>query len=269
MRPRKRWRDIMAELTSQVAAPSPRPATAARAQEHDAAVSISIDDACKDREVLLQLVESCLFMRGEAIIEGDIADTLGIPLDAIHQALLDLVDRYASYGGAIRVREIDVGTWLMDLHPDVAEHVDTFYIDQKLCTRSEVMSLAFIAFMQPVPKHVLAFYRGTNAGSHARKWIDAGFMQEEIVKSGDSRLAAIVAKYRQDVEISRADALPVLEKMANGQKQAKSPVAWLASGEYSCYATTSRFSGYFNLPHDLESMKKELENWKEIYGLFD
>jgi chromosome segregation and condensation protein ScpB len=259
----------MAELKSQVASRLPLPATAARIQEQDAAISISIDDACKDREVLLQLVESCLFMRGEAIIEDDIASTLGIPADTVHQALLDLVDRYASYGGAIRVREIDDGTWLMDLHPDVAEHVDTFYIDQKPCTRSEVMSLAFIAFMQPVPKHMLAFYRGANAGSHARKWIEAGFMKEEIVKSGDPRLASIVAKYRQDLNINNADASPILENMANGQKQAKSPFAWLASGEYSCYATTARFCGYFNLPRDLESMKKELENWKEIYGLFD
>ncbi|MEX2681965.1 MAG: SMC-Scp complex subunit ScpB [Candidatus Sigynarchaeota archaeon] len=227
-----------------------------------------LDIAKKDSEVLLQLVESCLFMRGEAIAEGDIADTLGIPVASIHDALQSLAKRYDTYAGAIRVREIDDGLWLMDLREEVSDHVDTFYIEEMPYTRSEVMTLAFIAFTQPVPRQVLSHYRGSNAGSHARKFIKAGFVKEEIIKHDDPRVKDLVERYKQDVAERLANASQLLETNDGGNKEKKPRGSWLDRAEYICYATTNRFCGYFGLPRDFESMKKELENWKEIYGLF-
>ncbi len=233
------------------------------------ATQVSIETARKDSEVLVQLVESCLFMHGEAIAEGDIGDTLGIPVVAVHGALQELSKRYASYAGAIRVREIDGGLWLMDLHEEVSEHVDTFYIEQTPYTRSEIMTLAFIAFTQPVPRRVLSFYRGTNAGSHVRKLIEAGFIKEEPVGSQDPRLKDVVARYRNDLAERFAGALEAPASGKGVREEGRARDSWLGRPEYTCYGTTPRFCGYFNLPHDLDSMKKELENWKEIYGLFD
>lgn len=233
------------------------------------ATPVSIEAARKDGEVLLQLVESSLFMRGEAIAEGDIADTLGIPAVAVHGALQDLAKRYASYAGAIRVREIDDGLWLMDLHEDVAEHVDTFFIEQKPYTRSEIMTLAFIAFAQPVPRQVVSFYRGSNASSHARKLVEAGFVKEDCIKRDDPRLKDIVVKYKQDMAERLASATERPGEKREGEPERKNRESWLDRVEYPCYATTNRFCGYFNLSRDPVSMKKELENWKEIYGLFD
>ena len=233
------------------------------------AAQVSIDAARKDGEVLVQLVESCLFMHGEAIAEGDIADTLGIPVVSVQGALQNLSKRYASYAGAIRVREIDDGLWLMDLHEEVSEHVDTFYIEQTPYTRSEIMTLAFIAFTQPVPRRVLSFYRGTNAGSHARKLVEAGFVKEELIGSQDPRLKEVVARYRNDLAERFAGAPEAPVGGEGGKKGGQFRDSWLVRPEYTCYSTTPRFCGYFNLPHDLDSMKKELENWKEIYGLFD
>ncbi len=230
---------------------------------------IPIENIKKDGEVLLQLVEACLYMHGEAIAEEDIADTMGIPVVAVHKALQGLSKRYTSYAGAIRVREIDDGLWLMDLHEEVAEHVDMFYIENMPYSRSEVMTLAFVAFAQPVPRQVLAFYRGSNAGSHARKLIDAGFVKEENIKREDPRLKDVVTKYKHDAAERLADAPESPDNGDEGTKENKPRDTWLDRAEYLCYATTYRFCGYFNLPRDLDSMKKELENWKEIYGLFN
>ncbi len=232
------------------------------------AVQIPIDSAKKDGEVLIQLVEACLYMHGESIAEEDIAETLGIPVVAVHDALHVLSRRYVSYAGAIRVREIDDGLWMMDLHEEVAEHVDTFYIEKVPYTRSEVMTLAFIAFAQPVPRQVVAFYRGSNAGSHARKLIDAGFVKEEVNKRGDPRVKDIVAKYEHDVAERLANAPERNDDGDKGTRERKPRDSWLDRDEYPCYTTTNRFCGYFNLPRDPDSMKKELENWKEIYGIF-
>jgi len=227
-----------------------------------------IDIARKDGDVLVQLVETCLFMRGEAITEKDIADTMGIPVVAIHEALHVLAKRYDSYAGAIRVREIDEGLWLMDLREDVSEHVETFYIEDMPYTRSEVMTLAFIAFAQPVPRQVLSLYRGSNAGSHARKLVEAGFIKEETLAHDDPRVKDLVERYKHDVAERLSNASQRPDTNDGGTKHKKPRDSWLERPEYTCYATTNRFCGYFNLPRDLESMKKELENWKEIYGLF-
>lgn len=234
----------------------------------DEAAQISIDAARKDDEVLVQLVESCLFMRGDAIAEGDIADTLGIPAVAVRRALQNLADRYVAYAGAIRVREIDDGLWLMDLHEDVSDHVDTFYIEDLPYTRSEVMTLAFIAFAQPVPRQVLAHFRGTNAGSQARKLVEAGLVKEEVIGSQDPRLRDVVENYKHDLAERLADVAEHHDRGGDGTRSTKTRGSWLDRAEYPCYATTNRFCGYFNLPRDLDSMKRELENWKEIYGLF-
>ncbi len=228
-----------------------------------------MESARKDNEVLLQLVEACLYMHGEAIAEGDIAETIGIPIVAVHGALQDLSRRYVSYAGAIRVREIDDGLWLMDLHEEVSEHVDTFYIERVPYTRSEVMTLAFVAFAQPVPRPVLAFYRGSNAGSHARKLVDAGFVREETIKRDDPHVKDIVAKYKQDLTERLASTTEQPIGKEEEQAEKKNRDSWLERGDYPCYVTTNRFCGYFNLPRDRDSMKKELVNWKEIYGLFD
>jgi chromosome segregation and condensation protein ScpB len=252
----------MAEIAGPVEAP--RPACA-----RGGAVAVPMESARKDGEVLLQLVEACLYMRGEAIAEGVIADTMGIPVVAVRGALQDLSRRYTSYAGAIRVREIDDGLWLMDLHEEMSEHVETFYLEKMPYTRSEIMTLAFLAFAQPVPRQVLSFYRGSNAGSHARKLVDAGFANEECINREDPRLKGIVAKYKQDLAERLADAPERPVDGEVGKTDGKSRDSWLERAEYQCYATTNRFCGYFNLPRDLVSMKKELENWKEIYGLFD
>lgn len=226
--------------------------------------------ARNDREVLLQLVEASLFVRGEPITEGDIADGMGIPVAAVREALQLLARRYESHDGAIRVREIDEGLWLMDLHEEISEHVETFYLEDKPCTRSEIMTLAFIAFAQPVPKQVVNFYRGKSAGSHARKLVEAGFVKEESIDRADSRLKDIVSRYQQDLAERLAETGEHSPSQEEGQQQdKKKPDAWLDRASYTCYATTSRFCGYFNLPRDVESMKKQLENWKDIYGLFD
>jgi chromosome segregation and condensation protein ScpB len=133
---------------------------------------VTIEDMVKDADTLVQLIESCLFMRGEAVSATDIAENLGIPRETIDNGLQLLVQRYDCFGGAIRVRQIDDDYWIMDLKDDVAEHVETFYIEQKPYTKSDIMSLAFIAFTQPVPKQVLAFYRGSGATAQAKKWVD-------------------------------------------------------------------------------------------------
>nr|MDO8111399.1 SMC-Scp complex subunit ScpB [Candidatus Sigynarchaeota archaeon] len=230
---------------------------------------VTVDDAAKDSEVLLQLVESCLFMHGEMVMETDIVENLGIPRDAIKKALNQLTKRYEGYGGAIRVREIDEGCWLMDLQEDVSEHVDMFYIEQKPYTRSEVMTLAFVAFMQPLPRQILAFYRGTNAAAHAWKWIDAGFVKETSITRDDARLKDLVQKYQDDRAMAKASAQGAEDDKARDGKAVNKPDTWLGKEAFTCYTTTPRFSGYFNLSNDLAHLKKELENWKEIYRLFD
>ncbi|HME52871.1 MAG TPA: SMC-Scp complex subunit ScpB [Candidatus Lokiarchaeia archaeon] len=229
----------------------------------------TIEDMAKDSDTLVQLIESCLFMRGEAVSAADIAENLGIPRETIDQGLSQLVQRYECFGGAIRVRQIDDDYWIMDLKEDVSEHVETFYIEQKPYTKSDIMTIAFIAYMQPVPRRVLAFYRGSSATAQARKWVDAGFVVETKVSREDPSLTRLMQKYTDEREEAVASASPDESNEPEGKKEHSKRDSWLDKDEFSCYVTAPRFSGYFNLPRDVDAMKAELENQKEMYCLFD
>lgn len=230
---------------------------------------VTIEDMAKDTDMLVQLVESCLFMRGEAVSAADIAENLSIPRETIEKDLAELVQRYECFGGAIRVRQIDDDYWIMDLKEDVSEHVETLYIEQKPYTKSDIMTIAFIAYTQPVPKQVLSFYRGNNATGQAKKWVDAGFVIETKVPRDDPGLASIMQKYIEERKEATLADEPGENEEAEGEKKHPKRDAWLDKEEYSCYVTALRFSGYFNLSRDITKMKVELENWKEIYGLFE
>ena len=158
-----------------------------------------IKDAKSDEQLLLQLVEACLYMKGSIITEGEIAGKLSIPVPSVRKALEQLSENYRNHDLAIQVRNVFDDQWIMDIKDIVAEHVESFYIEKKPYTRSEVMTLSFIAYTQPIPKKVLTFYRGGNASKHARKWIDSGFVKARLLPRDSPELKYIISDYDRDL----------------------------------------------------------------------
>lgn len=225
------------------------------------AFAFDIKDAKDNDQLLVQLVEACLYMKGGIITEGEVAGKLDVPREVVREALEKLSQNYKNYDMAIRVRNICDDQWIMDLKEIVSEHVECFYIEKKPYTRSEVMTLSFVAYTQPIPKKILTFYRGSGAPRHAKKWIESGFMAMKTLPVDSPELKYIISDYERDLTESLFG-----EDDESPEDEVEKPVLFKKK-ELDCLVTTSKFTGYFNLPEDIEAMKDALENMKEIYEI--
>ncbi len=226
-----------------------------------------------DMNVLCQLVEACLFMHGDAIRECELASKLAVPLEAIVQALEHLEKNYRAFDSAMRVRRTHDGCWIMDLQEIVQDTASPFYVEKQQFTKAEVMTVALAAFLQPVPRHVILFYRGKGASIHLNRWVDAGFLGLVTLGASDPSIKDVLEKYNadRDEKESSRDSLENDEKTldstggkgGDGKKARVRP----AATSYPCYVTTPKFAGHFNLPADVCALKAELDTWKDIYDM--
>ncbi|MHC1592185.1 MAG: SMC-Scp complex subunit ScpB [Candidatus Helarchaeales archaeon] len=228
-----------------------------------------------ESEFLIQLVEACLFIKGEIISEREISTKTGIPIELVHEALLRLSDIYRHRDLAIQVRNIHDDHWIMDLKEIYESRVEGFYIENKRFTKAEIMTLSFIAFKQPVPLKVLSFYRGSKASKHTATWIQEGFVKQVKVNPSDPALADLLKKYEADlIDLKRKSTgqsgVTRSDKTSQANKKGKKPVpVTKKSIDVVCLVTTDKFAGYFNLPLDRDELKNELENVRELQELLE
>ncbi|MBD3188195.1 hypothetical protein GF325_15275, partial [Candidatus Bathyarchaeota archaeon] len=204
------------------------------------------------------------------------------------EALLTLKANYEHFKGALQVRNVYEDYWVLELKEIFTRDVEEFYIEDEAYSRSEVMTLAFIAYSQPVPKRVLRFYRGNAASTHARKWLRAGFLESKTITRGDPVLSDLLERHgrdknarleemearieeeieklkeKNDAESIQVDARDLARKKTKRKKRREKPTDRL-----ECFITTPKFSGYFNLPGDVSTMKCELEEWRSICDMLD
>jgi chromosome segregation and condensation protein ScpB len=226
-----------------------------------------------DVEVVVHLVEGSLFMAADIISEKDITLNLNLPPELVHDALLQLQHNYEAYDGAIQVRHTHDDCWMMCVKDEVSENVEPFYIEKKPYTRSEIMTLAFVAYAQPIPRHVLKFYRGQNTPAHVTKLESAGFVAKINLPVDDPALTEVMAKYTDDLEAERFERefsgpVEMLDELPT-EPSVEKKTRKIQPSTYACFVTTPKFAGYFNLPQDPAEMKAALETWKDIYGLLN
>ncbi|MFX0102327.1 MAG: SMC-Scp complex subunit ScpB [Candidatus Hodarchaeota archaeon] len=220
-------------------------------------LEFDIKDAKNDDQLLLQLVEACLYMKGKIITEGEITNKLNLPAVLVRKALEQLSENYKNYNLAIQVRNVCDDQWIMDIKDLVSEHVESFYIEKKPYTRSEVMTLSFVAYTQPIPKKVLSFYRGSGAVQHVKKWMESGFMKAKVLLRDSHELKFIISDYERDLT----------ETLIEADEEIPEKAKLFKKKELECFVTTPKFTGYFNLPEDIEEMKDALEEMKDIYDI--
>ncbi|MHA1792932.1 MAG: SMC-Scp complex subunit ScpB [Promethearchaeota archaeon] len=245
--------------------------------------TVEIDDAKEDLELLSQIVEGCLFVKSDMLSEREISEKLGIPATMIKRALERLAKNYEENGSILRVRNIHDDYWLMDMEDVYTAKIEQFFIEGSHYTKAEVMTLVFIAYSQPIPKNILTFYRGSNATKHVKKWMELGFISEVLLENNNAQLKDLIEKYNFDkngkkVEVKEdnktaqeyiKDKLKnkkIKNQQSNKNKKNKRRKN-IITKKQTCYITTKKFSGYFDLPIDIDDLKDALEEWKEIYAM--
>ncbi len=119
------------------------------------------------------IIESILFISGEAVPLGVIAQTIHMDKATTKAIIQTLADRYQQEKRGIQVVEID-GAYQMCTAPQCFEFIRNMYkspVKQGL-SQSLLETLAIIAYKQPITKGQIEEIRGVNADHAVNKLVE-------------------------------------------------------------------------------------------------
>ncbi|MBQ2752824.1 MAG: SMC-Scp complex subunit ScpB [Firmicutes bacterium] len=128
---------------------------------------------------LESVIEAILFVTGEAVPLGTIADAVNMDKATTKAIINTLADKYLSEKRGMQIIEID-GAYQMCTAPECFEFIRNLYkTPQKQgLTQALLETLAIIAYKQPITKAQIEEVRGVNADHAVYKLTEKGLVQE-------------------------------------------------------------------------------------------
>lgn len=114
-----------------------------------------------DEHKLSGLIESILFVSGEAVSARRIADFLGIDIRNVRKLLENLVDIYNFEGRGLQIVRAD-DNFQLATRPEYGEYIDSFFGNDRKQNLSQAMleTLSIIAYRQPITRMDVEQTRG-------------------------------------------------------------------------------------------------------------
>ena len=132
--------------------------------------------------MLKSRIEAVLFTTAKALTAKEIAEILDTDIDAVEEALLELIMDYSSRDGALEID--DENGYILQVKE---EHMD---IVEKLCPvelkPAVLRTLSVIAIKEPIRQTELKEMRGSNAYEHIQELLDKGLISRTKDKNGRS-----------------------------------------------------------------------------------
>ena len=132
--------------------------------------------------MLKSRIEAVLFTTAKALTAKEIAEILDTDIDAVEEALLELIMDYSSRDGALEID--DENGYILQVKE---EHMD---IVEKLCPvelkPAVLRTLSVIAIKEPIRQTELKEMRGSNAYEHVQELLDKGLISRTKDKNGRS-----------------------------------------------------------------------------------
>ena len=125
------------------------------------------------------VVESILFVSGEAVPLSVIASAISMDKATTKAIIKSLADKYTDEKRGIQIIEID-GSYQMCTAPESFEYIRNLYQDTKRqgLTQALLETLAIIAYRQPVTKAQIEEIRGVNADHAVNKLVEKNLVCE-------------------------------------------------------------------------------------------
>ena len=126
------------------------------------------------------VIESILFISGDAVSLGTIAKTIDMDKATTKAIINSLADKYSSEGRGIQVLEID-GAYQMCTSPKCFEYIRNMYKNPQRqgLTQALLETLAIIAYKQPITKAQIEEIRGVNADHAVNKLVEKNLVCEK------------------------------------------------------------------------------------------
>ena len=125
------------------------------------------------------VVESILFVSGEAVELGVIADAIEMDKATTKAIIRTLADKYEEEQRGIRIVELE-GAYQMCTAPQCFEFIRSIYKSTRRqgLTQSLLETLAIVAYRQPVTKAQIEEIRGVSADHAVNKLVEKGLICE-------------------------------------------------------------------------------------------
>lgn len=160
-----------------------------------------------------QLVESLLFIAAEPVAVRDLARALALPLDAIEQAIEQLIGEYRTRG--IRIQRHNDQVQLVSA-PESAAAVERFLGVQASAPRlsnAALETLAIIAYRQPITRAGMEAVRGVDCSGPVRTLLQRGLITEigRLQTAGRPVLYGTTDDFLKQFGLDSIDRLPQIE----------------------------------------------------------
>ncbi|HWH10325.1 MAG TPA: SMC-Scp complex subunit ScpB [Solirubrobacteraceae bacterium] len=138
---------------------------------------------------LARVVEALLFLSGEPVGPGELAEACEEPVEAVERALGELREQYVTGARGLVLREV-AGGWTLASDPVAEPAARRLLAKPRLAalTPAQLETLAIVAYLQPVSRPEIARIRGVDADSPVASLLDRGLIEE----SGRSQFGAAV-----------------------------------------------------------------------------
>ncbi|MBD0335320.1 MAG: SMC-Scp complex subunit ScpB [Cyanobacteria bacterium Co-bin13] len=153
-------------------------------------------------------IEAILYLKGQPLPIGKIAEYAGCDREAVEEGLMELMDDYAHRQGALEVVETKDGYSLQ--LKERYRHLVVSLIPLDLGVGA-LRTLAAIALKGPISQIDLVDLRGSGAYQHVQELVSQGFVRKRRQADSRSSLVQVTEKFYQHFEI---DQLPKLRPKA-------------------------------------------------------
>lgn len=160
---------------------------------------------------LATTIEAILYLKGQPLSIGKLAELARCEREDIEEGLIDLMDDYAHRDGALEIVET-VDGYCLQLKERYRFLVDMLIpLDLGV---GALRTLAAIALKGPISQTDLVDLRGSGAYQHVQELLTQGFVRKRKQSDSRSSLVQVTDKFYQHFEI---DQLPDLRQKAPTQ----------------------------------------------------
>ena len=145
-------------------------------------------------------IEAVLYLKGQPLSLVDITKCVNCEIEAVQDAIIELMSDYAYRDSALEVVETKNGysLQLRSVFNDLTNKI----IPAEL-GKAVLRTLAAIALKNPIVQTELIELRGSSAYRHIHKLVEMGFVRKYSKKTGRSCILEITSKFHQYFEVDQ------------------------------------------------------------------
>lgn len=149
---------------------------------------------------LASKIEAILYLKGQPLSLGEIADSAGCEKSDAEDALIELIDDYARRDSALEVVETDKG-YALQLRETFQELVSEL-LPAELGVGA-LRTLAAIALKGPISQTELVDLRGSGAYQHVQELVQENFVRKRRQSDGRSYWLQVTNKFHQYFQVDK------------------------------------------------------------------